>query len=102
MFLHNRVNKKELKEKIKKDTTKRITFSFYRYVIIDDPKELRDSFFFEWSQLGALGRIYLAKEGINAQMNVPEQNFEAFQNLLYSDIRFKNVPFKIAVEDDGK
>lgn len=102
MFLYNRVNKKELKKRIQEDPTKRTTLSFYRYVIIDNPPELRNFFFKKWSELGVLGRIYLAKEGINAQLSIPEEKLNTFKKLLYSDERFNNVPFKIAVEDDGK
>ena len=102
MFLHNRVNKKELKKRIQEESFKRITVSFYRYVIIDHPKELRDDLFKQWNVLNILGRIYIAHEGINAQMSVPEENWEIFKFNLNSDKRFEGVPFKIAVEDDGK
>jgi UPF0176 protein len=102
MFLYNRVNKEELKKKISEDTTPRTTFSFYRYVIIENPQELRDNLFFDWSGLGVLGRIYLAKEGINAQLSLPTVKFDLFKEQLYADKRFTDVPFKIAVEDDGK
>jgi UPF0176 protein len=102
MLLQNRVNKKELKKRIQEETIKRITVSFYRYVIIDNPEELRDSLFAQWNMLNILGRIYVAHEGINAQMCVPEENWEIFKFNLYNGERFKNVPFKIAIEDDGK
>ena len=101
MLLQNRVNKKELKKRIQEETVKRITVSFYRYVIIDNPQELRDSLFAQWNALNILGRIYVAREGINAQMCVPEENWEIFKFNLYNDERFKNVPFKIAVEDEA-
>ncbi len=102
MFLYNRVNKEELKKKIAEDTTQRTTLSFYKYVIIENPEELRDIFFYDWSILGVLGRIYLAKEGINAQLSLPTVKFDLFKEQLYADKRFTDVPFKIAVEDDGK
>jgi UPF0176 protein len=102
MFLYNRVNKEELKKKIAEDTTQRTTLSFYKYVIIENPEELRDIFFYDWSILGVLGRIYLAKEGINAQLSLPSEKFDLFKEQLYADKRFTYVPFKIAVEDDGK
>ena len=102
MFLHNRVNKKELKKRIEEETIKRITVSFYRYVIIDNPTELRDKLFKQWNAFGILGRIYVAREGINAQMSVPEENWEIFRFNLNADPRFAGIPFKIAVEDDGK
>ena len=100
--LHNRVNKKELKKRLELDTTKRITLSFYRYVIIDHAKTMRDELFKEWSSLGILGRIYIAREGINAQMSVPESNWNIFKEHLYNIPYFKDVPFKIAVENAGK
>ncbi|MFN5629392.1 MAG: rhodanese-related sulfurtransferase [Bacteroidota bacterium] len=102
MFLYNRVNKEELKKKIAEDPTPRTTLSFYKYVIIENPDELRDQFFYDWSLLGVLGRIYLAKEGINAQLSLPTEKFDLFKEKLYGDERFADVPFKIAVEDDGK
>ncbi len=102
MFLHNRVNKKELKKRIQEESIKRITVSFYRYVIIEDPKELRDNLFKQWNSLNILGRIYVAREGINAQMSVPEENWEIFKYNLHADSKFAGIPFKIAVEDDGK
>ncbi|MES2591017.1 MAG: rhodanese-related sulfurtransferase [Bacteroidota bacterium] len=102
MLLQNRVNKKELKKRIQEESVKRITVSFYRYVIIDNPQELRDSLFNYWNSLNILGRIYIAHEGINAQMCVPEENWDVFKESVYSDPRFTDVPFKIAVEDNGK
>jgi len=102
MLLQNRVNKKELKKRIQEEAIKRITVSFYRYVIIENPVELRDSLFAQWQKLNILGRIYVAHEGINAQMSVPEEVWDEFKTQLYLDKRFSEVPFKIAVEDDGK
>ena len=99
MLLQNRVNKKELKKRIQEETTKRITVSFYRYVIIDQPSELRDHLFIQWNQLKVLGRIYVAHEGINAQLCVPEDNWELFKAKLDEEPFFKGMPFKIAVED---
>ncbi len=84
------------------ETFKRTTLSFYRYVILDDPQSLRDEMFMELMNLGCLGRIYIAREGINAQMSVPEHNLEAFISFLNSREELKDMPIKWAVEDDGK
>ena len=81
---------------------KRITLSFYRYVIIDTPNEYRDELYKRWDALNVKGRIYVAREGINAQLSVPEEHFETFRKDIDSDKYLTNVPFKIAVEDDGK
>jgi UPF0176 protein len=102
MLLQNRVNKKELKKRIQEESIKRITVSFYRYVIIDNPQELRDSLFSQWNDWKVLGRIYIAREGINAQMCVPEEHLEIVKYNLNQNPLFSGIPFKIAVEDDGK
>ena len=81
---------------------KRVTLSFYRYVIIDTPNEYRDELYKRWESLNVKGRIYVAREGINAQLSVPEEHFETFRKDIYNDKYLTNVPFKVAVEDDGK
>lgn len=100
--LRNRVNKEILKQWIQEDTTPRTTISFYRYVNITDPQALRDELFEAWNDLGVLGRIYVAHEGINAQFSVPTENMDAFRAHLETYEGFRDMPFKIAVEDDGK
>ncbi|HEV7231855.1 MAG TPA: rhodanese-related sulfurtransferase [Bacteroidia bacterium] len=102
MALYNKVNKQELKQRLLQEPFKRRTLSFYRYVLIEDTTLLRDQLFRQWQALGVFGRIYIAREGINAQMSVPEHNWEEFLNKLEEDLRFKGMPLKIAIEDDGK
>ncbi len=97
--LQNIYDKEILKQKLKEESFKRITLSFYRYVKIENPQTLRDQLYLEWNKLGILGRIYLAEEGINAQMNVPEPQWDAFVEQLYAHPEFTDMPFKIAVED---
>jgi UPF0176 protein len=101
-LLVNRIDKNVLKQRLKEETVQRKTISFYRYVNIPDPQQLRDDLYKQWSESNCFGRIYLAKEGINAQMSVPETSWDAFVNHLYSISFFKDVPFKFAVDDDGK
>ncbi len=96
--LRNHLGKEEAREKVAEEPFARRVLSFYRYVLIADPVTLRNDLFAEWQRLGVLGRIYLAKEGINAQMSVPEPNFQQFQELLYAQPEFKDVPFKVGVE----
>lgn len=100
--LHNRINGKELKEHVKKDPTKRVTLSFYQYAHIGNPNLFRDHFYIMLEPLGVLGRIYVAREGVNAQISVPEVDFDKFKREL-DDITFlKGVRLNLAVEDDGK
>ncbi len=100
--LINRLGPQQLQERLDKEDFKRKTVSFYRYVIIDNPQQFRDDLYKQWSDLGCLGRIYVAKEGVNAQMNVPEHNWEKFVETIQANQYLKDIPFKMAVEDDGK
>ena len=102
MILHNRINRKELRKKMQEDATPRTTLSFYKYVNLSEPEKMRDELYRAWSAMGILGRIYLAKEGINSQLSVPTANFQIFRDYVDMFKEFKDVPFKIAVEDDGK
>ncbi len=97
-WLCNRFSKEEAFAEIEKESFERKTISFYRYVKIENPEALRDDLFREWAGLGCLGRIYVAPEGINAQMNVPLPAWENFVAKLYARPEFKDVPFKVAVE----
>lgn len=99
--LHNRVSRKELKEKMLRDTTPRITVSFYNYIKIEDPVLFRDQLYLHLKNFGALGRIYIASEGINAQMNLPKDQFESFKNYLYSLPGFLDLRLNTAVEEKG-
>ena len=73
-----------------------------RYVDIPEPEVMRDALYEEWSVLGVFGRVYLANEGINAQISVPEHNWEKFVEVLHAREEFKDMHQKIAIEDDGK
>ncbi len=100
--MFNKLNKKSALEILNSENFKRITVSFYKYVIINSPDSLRDKLYVDWNNLNVFGRIYLAKEGINAQLSVPEFNWNEFIEKLSSYVFLKNIPLKIAVEDDGK
>ena len=100
--LHNRVNRLELKERMRQSTEQRVTLSYYRYTQIEDPQQFRDQLFMQYHELGVMGRIYVAQEGINAQISVPQENFEAFRRLMDSYDMFQNLRLNIAVEADGK
>lgn len=99
MELYNKYDRKTLEERLQNEDFERVTLSFYRYVILDDAVALRDELYEAWAQLGVLGRIYLSREGVNAQISVPESNFEQFETQLDALEAFKDMPLKIAVED---
>jgi UPF0176 protein len=100
--LHNRVSQKELKERLYQETEPRTTISFYQYHPIQNPQEFRDSLYKGMHPLKVFGRIYVAKEGINAQVSIPSSNFEAFKSFLYSYDFLNGIRLNIAVDDDGK
>lgn len=100
--LHNRVNGKELKKKLAADDTERMTLSFYQYAHIGNPNLFRDHFYLLLSPTGVLGRIYVAKEGINGQLSVPKENFEIFRARIDEIIFLRGVRLNIAIEDDGR
>ncbi len=100
--LHNRISRKELKERIQKDPTPRTTISFYCYFKIEEPVQFRNQLYKDFIALGVLGRIYLAHEGINAQISIPAANFEAFKTYLYAIEPLNGLRLNIAVDDDGK
>lgn len=102
MFLYNRINRKELVQSLMNEPFARATVSFYRYFIIGDPKAYRDRLYKNWSQMNCLGRIYVAREGINAQMSVPAHFEDHFIKGLDAIPGLKDIPLRKAVEDNGK
>lgn len=100
--LHNRISQKELKQTLYRENEPRTTLSFYKYAKIDDPKAFRDELYKNLNALKVFGRIYVAHEGINAQLSVPVSNFESFKNYLYSISFLNNTRLNIAIDDDGK
>ena len=100
--LHNRISQKELKELLYKETDPRTTLSFYHYFHIEDPKKLRDDLYTALYPLKVFGRIYIAQEGINAQLSVPGKSFHAFKDYLHSVNALTDVRLNLAIDDDGR
>ena len=100
--LHNRVSNEELKQRMLQENIRRITISFYRYFPLENPQLFRDYLYKQLQALKVFGRIYVAKEGINAQINVPEENLEALKRFLSTIEQLDQLRLNIAVEDDGK
>ena len=100
--LHNRVNRKELKDLLQKQAGNKTTLSFYCYAHLQDPAAFRDTFYTNLSQLQVMGRIYVAREGVNAQISVPNDRLQAFREYLDRIPFLKNIRLNTAIEDDGK
>ena len=100
-ILHNRFSREDLLKIAKSNPIERKTFSFYRYTTLDNVQALRNQLYRAWDAMGVLGRIYLAREGINAQLAVPVDHVAEFKSHLDSISAFKNMRYNPGVEDNG-
>lgn len=101
MQLYNTLSAEERAQLIDEAGKERLTLSFYAYAKIEDPKKFRDELFIAWNALDALGRIYVAHEGINAQMSIPADHFNAFRDTLEAYDFMKGIRLNVAVEQDN-
>ena len=102
MQLYNTLSAKEREKLIEEAGKERLTISFYRYAHIKNTAIFRNHLFVNWDALDVLGRIYIANEGINAQLSVPAENFESFKAHIDSISFLENVRLNIAIEQDNK
>ncbi len=101
MQLYNKLSAIERSSLIEKAGKRRITLSFYKYHQIKNTSLFRDHLYLMWERLDVLGRIYIASEGINAQLSVPSQNFKAFKTKLDTVEFLKEIRLNVAVEQDN-
>lgn len=102
MRLINLVNNQELKEKLERDAEPRITLSFYQYAHILNPPFFRDHLYARLSKEGVFGRIYVASEGVNGQISVPQSRHEGFCTALDEIDFLRGIRLNYAIEDNGK
>lgn len=101
--LHNRISNEELKTRMLAETEPRTTISFYKYFKIFNPQVFRDSLYQQFESIQVFGRIYIAEEGINGQISVPDSKVDQFKDFLYqADEALNGIRLNIAVDDDGK
>lgn len=101
--LYNKVDNAVLKQRMLEDDTPRTTISLYKYFKIEDPQTFRDSLYLKFRDLDVMGRVYIAHEGINAQISVPTANLDAFRECVYTfHPELDQLRLNIAIEDDGK
>ncbi|QLE01205.1 rhodanese-related sulfurtransferase [Galbibacter sp. BG1] len=101
MQLYNNLSAEERAALIEEAGKDRLTISFYQYAKIGNPQILRNHLFLAWNDMDVLGRIYVAHEGINAQLSVPADNFSTFKAHLDSITFLENVRLNIAIEHDN-
>jgi UPF0176 protein len=68
---------------------------YYKYVSIEDPESFKDEHLKYCKDLGLLGRIIVAPEGINGTVSGTYEQTETYMNHLKADPRFADIVFKI-------
>ncbi|WP_034260143.1 oxygen-dependent tRNA uridine(34) hydroxylase TrhO [Altibacter lentus] len=102
MQLYNTLSAKEREALLEEAGEDRLTLSFYQYAKIGNPHLFRNHLFVAWDAMEVLGRIYVAHEGINAQLSVPAKRFNEFKAFLDGIYFLKDVRLNIAIEHDLK
>ena len=97
--LHNKINKSVLIESLKNENYKRITASFYKYITINKPQKFRDTLYILYDKYKIYGRIYVSFEGINAQVSIPEKNWNLFKKITNQVKELKNIEIKKAIQE---
>jgi UPF0176 protein len=100
--LHNRLSQAELKKMLVEEKEPRITISFYRYFFIENPTLFRDEMYAAFNELKVFGRIYIAHEGINAQLSFPESNAEKFVELVETMQGLQGLRLNIALQHQAE
>ncbi len=102
MELYNTLSKKAIAELIKRAGDRRLTLSFYKYHLIKNPEIFRNFLFVELYKINVLGRIYVASEGINAQLSLPSKFMTEFKKIIDGISFLENVRLNIAIEHDNE
>lgn len=102
MQLWNTYSREEMVERLREKNVKFVTISFYKYHHLNDPQAFRDEFFVILNALEVLGRIYVAKEGINAQFSVPTERLEEFRSALDQIDWLRGIRLNFAVEESAE
>jgi len=99
--IRNTLSKKFLKiQTLRAYNYDRITISFYKYFNIKDPKKIKDSIYYHFFQWNVFGRIYVSKEGINAQLSVPYRKFNTVKRFIYKlSSKLLNIYINLALDN---
>ena len=102
MNLYNRLSNLESTELLNKSKEDRLTLSFYKYFKIDNLIIFRNYLFSSFSKIGVLGRIYVANEGINAQLSLPKKQLSSFETKLDEIEPMKGMRLNFAIKHNLK
>src|SRR5690554_1201362 len=73
---------------------------YYHYTYIDDLESFREIHLNYCIKNNLLGRIYIAKEGINGTLSGLKDDVEKYMQHLRDDVRFKDIVFKVDEADE--
>ncbi|YCA42250.1 rhodanese-related sulfurtransferase [Bacillus sp. JZ8] len=73
---------------------------YYQYVKIENPEEFTAEHLAFCKELGLLGRILVADEGINGTVSGTVEQTEQYMKKMHADPRFADMVFKIDEEDE--
>jgi len=102
LHLCNQIDRRILLKQMQESAETRITISYYQYYPILNPAFFRNHLYTQYEALNVLGRIYVASEGINAQISVPEENLDAFKSCMDDILFLKGIRLNYAIDDNGK
>lgn len=74
--------------------------AFYKFVSMPDYRTIRESLQRRCEELGLLGSILLAEEGVNGTISGPEANVRLLFDELRADERFRNLHYKESWADE--
>ena len=94
------LSRQDRRQALEKDSRPRVTVSLYRYVSLSDPEAMRERLCERLEALDCLGRIYLAREGINAQMSIPTEYYEPFLKELENIEEFQGMRMNQALDQE--
>lgn len=100
--LHNRLSKAELKKLLLAETEPRITISFYHYFFIENATQFRDELYSKLAAINVFGRIYIASEGINAQVSFPQSNTNLFKQIIETTAGLQGLRLNIALQQQAE
>ena len=102
MILYNRLSNLESTNLLDKSKEDRLTLSFYKYFKIDNLIIFRNYLFSSFSEIRVLGRIYVANEGINAQLSLPKKQLSSFEAKLDEIELLKGIRLNFAIKHNLK
>ena len=77
------------------------TAAFYKFISLNNPKELKEKFLNFQNQYSIKGTILISAEGINGTVSGTDNNIERFKNFLKNNNVFSDKNFKISYSNQA-